>query len=272
MDERLNFEPIEQIDESLGVVRELLREPVAEIREPILESVLEFDNEPKSARTLAEHFGITDRAIQNWFKIVADAYCWLPETDLKMGDGKNTRYLPFTISAMQALRIARQSGQTGSDWITAIHNANADKLQVGQPTGHQPHQHQLIEGEILDDLPAPMIHVPDVQGLSRLDLARKRQSDVQDRLTQTLEEFKQWDKALNTEISANKQATEVEGQADFDEKVIDLLLKKKAEQDRLKKLEALIDSGAISADELLKRYAATSTPKSPGGNESSVAS
>ena len=272
MDERFEVEPIEQIDESLGVVRELLREPVAEIRKPILESVLEFDNEPKSARTLAEHFGITDRAIQNWFKIVADAYCWLPETDLKMGDGKNTRYLPFTISAMQALRIARQSGQTGSDWITAIHNANADKLQVGQPTGHQPHQHQLIEGEILDDLPAPMIHVPDVQGLSRLDLARKRQSDVQDRLTQTLEEFKQWDKALNTEISANKQATEVEGQADFDEKVIDLLLKKKAEQDRLKKLEALIDSGAISADELLKRYAATSTPKSPEGNESSVAS
>jgi len=73
-------------------------------------------------------------------------------------------------------------------------------------------------------------------------------------LSQTLEEFKEWDEALQAEITANQQATEVEGQANFDEKVIELLLRKKNEQDRLKKLETLIDSGAISADELLNRY------------------
>ncbi len=78
-------------------------------------------------------------------------------------------------------------------------------------------------------------------------------------MSQTLEEFKQWDDTLNAEIAANKEATVIEGQASFDEKVIDLLLRKKDEQDRLKKLEALIDSGAISADELLKRYAGSAS-------------
>jgi hypothetical protein len=142
MDERFDLEPIEQIDESLGVVRELLRESVIEIREPILESIPEFDNEPKSARVLADYFGVTDRAIQNWYPIVRSAYCWLPETDLKIGTGKNTRYLPPVIKAMVELKAARVNGQTADEWVATVHRENkeaitnwkASQLPQQQPT------------------------------------------------------------------------------------------------------------------------------------------
>jgi len=129
MDERLNFEPIEQIDESLGVVRELLREPGTEIREQNPEGVPEFDNEPKPARLLAERFGVSDRAIQNWYPIIRSAYCWLPETEFKMGMGKNTRYPPLAIKAMMELKAARVNGQTADDWVASIHRVNKAAIE-----------------------------------------------------------------------------------------------------------------------------------------------
>ncbi len=201
----------------------------------------------------------TTRTVRDLVAKVREAYYWMDEVEFKRGD-------KFTQFCFDQIKAMKDSGLTHKQWITDI-----QKKAPQQQQHHQEPTPQPIEAELVEESPVPMIHVPNVEGLSRLDLARKKQADVQNRLTHTLEEFKAWDEALNAEIAANEEATAIEGQADFDEKVIDLLLRKKEEQDRLKKLEALIDSGAISADELLKRYVAPS-PKAPVGNESSASS
>ncbi len=200
----------------------------------------------------------TTRTVRDLVAKVREAYYWMDELDFKRGD-------KFTLFCFEQIRAMKDSGLTHRQWIAETQKKVPQQQHQQEPTP------QPIEAELVEESLAPMIHVPEVHGLSRLDLARKKQADVQNRLTHTLEEFKTWDEALNAEITANKEATAIEGQADFDEKVIDLLLRKKEEQDRLKKLEALIDSGAISADELLKRYVAPS-PKAPMGNESNASS
>jgi hypothetical protein len=261
-----DFTSVSATSETPNTIRELLREPSSEFVIECRNPLPEFGNELRSASELARHFKVTDRAIQNWYPIIKGAYYWLPEGELKAGTGKNTRYLPPAIKAMMQLKAARANGQTADDWVASIHQENAETIATWKASQSKQPTEQPIEVEIVDESSAPMIYVPDVQGLSRLDLARKKQAEVQNRLTHTLEEFKEWDETLNAEITANKEATAIEGQANFDEKVIDLLLRKKAEQDRLKKLEVLIDSGAISADELLKRYASASSSKQSEGN------
>jgi hypothetical protein len=55
-----------------------------------------------------------------WYKIITDAYFWLPKTDFKKGSGKNTRYMPLAISFMIELKSARANGQTADEWIASI--------------------------------------------------------------------------------------------------------------------------------------------------------
>ncbi len=195
---------------------------------------------------VAQNLGVARRTAFKYASEVLEVWDWLDEADFR----KTGTYTEFALTELKN----RKSFARLDDYRQAVHEANADRIQAVQ---------QPIEAELVDESPAGMIHVPEVEGLSRLDLARKKQAEVHNRLTQTLEEFKDWDEALNAQITANKEATKIEGEAEFDEKVIDLLLKKKAEQDRLKKLEELIDSGAISADDLLKKYAGTQPGNSP---------
>jgi hypothetical protein len=48
--------------------------------------------EPKSAKELAALYGVSDRALQDWFKTICTAYIWIPLTDLKSGNSNKTRY------------------------------------------------------------------------------------------------------------------------------------------------------------------------------------
>jgi len=202
-----------------------------------------------SVEQIMDKCSIARRTAFKYAAEVLEVWFWLPDYEFRVNG-------VYSTLALAELKRRKALGSL-ENYRSVVHRENGEAIatyqQQKQPT-QQPTTKQPIEAEILDESPAPMIHVPEVQGLSRLDLARKRQSEVQNRLSQTLEEFKEWDEALQAEITANQQATEVEGQANFDEKVIELLLRKKNEQDRLKKLETLIDSGAISADELLNRY------------------
>lgn len=138
-----DFASIPAINEDTRTLSEPLREPSPEFDIECGNSLPEFGNEPRSASELAKHFGVTDRAVQNWHPIIKAAYRWLPETDLKTGTGKNTRYTPLAIKAMAELKAARASGQTADDWIEAVHTANADKLQPPQP--EQPIQPEVID-------------------------------------------------------------------------------------------------------------------------------
>jgi len=191
---------------------------------------------------VAKILGIARRTAFKYASEVLEVWFWLSE-----GEFRNSGiYSEFALTELKN----RKTFARLDDYRQAVHDVNADHLE------------QPIEAEIVDESPTDIIHLPEVQGMSRLDLARKKQAEVQNRLTETLEEFKNWDEALNAQIAANKEATEIEGNADFNEKVIDLLLKKKAQKDQLKKLEELIDSGTISADELLKRYTAPQTAQS----------
>lgn len=207
-----------------------------------------------SVEQIMDKCSIARRTAFKYAAEVLEVWFWLPEYEFRING-------VYSTLALAELKRRKALGSL-ENYRNVVHRENGKAIatyqQEKQPT-QPPTTKQPIEAEILDESPAPMIHVPDVQGLSRLDLARSHQSEVQRRLSQTLEEFKQWDDTLNAEIAANKEATVIEGQASFDEKVIDLLLRKKDEQDRLKKLEALIDSGAISADELLKRYAGSAS-------------
>jgi hypothetical protein len=208
---------------------------------------------PYTGKKIQDSLKISERTFYRYLSEIKEAWFWIPEVNFREGKG----YSLLTLDQMKRRNLLSSK----DEYVSLIHGENTEAIAVYQ---HQKQStDQPIEAEILDESSVGMIYVPEVNGMSRLDLARKKQAEVHNRLTQTLEEFKDWDEALNAQITANKEATKIEGEAEFDEKVIELLLKKKAEQDRLKKLEALIDSGAISADDLLKKYAGSQVGNSP---------
>lgn len=116
-----DFAGIPAISEATKPMREPLRESSPEF-------VTEFENQPRSASELARHFGVTDRAVQNWYPIIKSAYLWMPETDLRVGTGKNTRYLPPAVKAMTELRDARSNGQTADQWVASVHRENGEAI------------------------------------------------------------------------------------------------------------------------------------------------
>jgi hypothetical protein len=128
MPQKQGFQPISEDTLSISKpIREAIREPLGEVRE-LLVSQAEFEKAPKSSSELAAHFGCTKEAIQDWVKIIAQAYCWRPITELKSGIGKNTRYSPFCIQQMCNLKDCRESGQTATEWIAAVHQQNAGSI------------------------------------------------------------------------------------------------------------------------------------------------
>jgi len=139
------FQPISEDKPSLSeAIREPLREPINEVREPISEVrestdiVDSFANSPKSSKELASYFGVTKESIQDWYKIITDAYFWLPKTDFKTGSGKNTRYTILAITLMIELKAARADGRTADEWIASVRAKNADKIET------------ILEPEVVD--------------------------------------------------------------------------------------------------------------------------
>lgn len=79
----------------------------------------------KSAKEIAEEFGVSDKTVQTWFKVVCAAYTWIEPEALKTGKSAKTRYTPLCQSLIAEYRaVAAELSE--EDWITLVHAANPD--------------------------------------------------------------------------------------------------------------------------------------------------
>lgn len=137
MFQQQDFQPLGEDTQSDGeAIRESVRETIHKVRESLPPSN-EFAQTPKSSSELAAHFGCTKESIQDWFKVISQAYCWLPAFDLKFGIGKKTRYTTLCIEQMYSLKASRESGQTADEWIDSIHEVNSEAIAIWE-TAQQP--------------------------------------------------------------------------------------------------------------------------------------
>jgi hypothetical protein len=92
-----------------------------------INSLLSSDPQPvtKTAKEIAELYGVSDRTVQSWFKVVNQAHPWLKEADLKTGKSAQTRY---TTLCQELISAFRASSQGAEEWTAAVHRSNAEKL------------------------------------------------------------------------------------------------------------------------------------------------
>lgn len=113
-------------------------EPSANVIELPLERVREVAPEAaapspevrsKSAKELADEYGVSDRTINTWFKVVAAAYCWMEIEALKTGKSAKTRYTPLFQELLADYR-SDAANRSDQDWIAAVHTAHTDQLST----------------------------------------------------------------------------------------------------------------------------------------------
>lgn len=175
MSEPLNSTNFAPVAPALRVVPGNLREIPANVARNSRNASAKWDS-PKSSREIAEMLVPNPetansvenfrRNVANWYPVIRQAYCWMPEQELRIGSGKGTRYTPFCCEQMEALMTATTQGSYG-DWIAAVHQAHAEDyaayqaqcVQSTQPvqTPVEPAQttaQTTLEGELLDPVPA----------------------------------------------------------------------------------------------------------------------
>ncbi len=231
MDERLDLTAFEPMTEDS-------RNTSTTLREPLRESFPEFENvipevresgdkgeiSMKSAVELAKDFKTTDRSIQNWYGIVATAYNWLPESELKTGTGKNTRYTSLCIAKMTELKAARDAGQTANDWIASVQQQNAEEIAAhqSQQQPEAPQTGQLATTEVVEEEPTvsaiariqqDRYHVP-ATGSNRLARAQETRQSQRFNLNDTRQRVQQAFLGLAVQTHENEQAKEIEREAD----------------------------------------------------------
>ena len=81
----------------------------------------------KSAREVADEYGVSDRTVQTWFKVVATAYPWISPEALRTGKSAKTRYTPLCQTLLGEYRSSAGS-LSEDDWIASIHAANPEKM------------------------------------------------------------------------------------------------------------------------------------------------
>lgn len=116
-----------------GATREL-DTAIHELREP------QNRKDIYSAPEIAELTDTNLRTLQNQLRSVIAAYSWL--SDLKIGNGKNTRYSAEILPLLRELQ-SRPAGQSEQDWIDSIHAAHPEhqipatqeSQEIEQPEG-----------------------------------------------------------------------------------------------------------------------------------------
>ncbi|OKH41136.1 hypothetical protein NIES2101_34750 [Calothrix sp. HK-06] len=78
----------------------------------------------RSSSELAAYFRVDKKTIQTWFKVIIEAYCWLPESDFKFGSGKYVRYTRFCIQQMEVLKTEIATGKSFQQWVSEVHINN----------------------------------------------------------------------------------------------------------------------------------------------------
>lgn len=171
MSETLNSTNFAPVVPDLRVVSGNLREIPATLPRNSRNASAKWDA-PKSSREIAEILVPNSEAansvenfrrnVANWYPVIRQAYCWMPEQELRIGSGKGTRYTPFCCEQMEALMTATTQGSYG-DWIAAVHQVHAEDYAAYQsqcvqsaqpvPTTVEPAQ-TALEGELVDPVPA----------------------------------------------------------------------------------------------------------------------
>jgi hypothetical protein len=82
----------------------------------------------RSSSELAVYFQVDKKTIQTWYKVVVNAYEWLPESDFKFGSGKYVRYTPFCVQQMEMLRAETATSKTFDQWVSEVHAVNNQHL------------------------------------------------------------------------------------------------------------------------------------------------
>ncbi len=87
----------------------------------------------KSAKELADEYGVSDRTVQSWFKTITTAYAWIEPESLKTGKSAKTRYTPLCQALIAEYR-ASTSTLSEEDWIASVHAVNPEKLATAVPS------------------------------------------------------------------------------------------------------------------------------------------
>jgi len=118
------------------------------------------EDEPlRSSREIAERYGVSDRTFQEWFKVVCQAYFWVPLSDLKVGVSSKTRYTSLTQRLISEYRAAADTLSV-EDWIKKVHAENGkveafDEPIEAEPIEAEPFAVQVLVGNHQTVLPSP---------------------------------------------------------------------------------------------------------------------
>jgi len=130
MAERPGEQSVAEFEYSLEVALEPQAWDTSEVREGVSEL------RPKSAKEVGDEYGVSDRVIQDNFKIVQKAYPWIALSNLRVGSSNKTRY---TQLCQQLIAEFRASELTPDDWVASIHKRHAEdyeswlQAQIVQP-------------------------------------------------------------------------------------------------------------------------------------------
>ena len=118
-----SFQPFSDLPEAM-------LEPSCEVSSKATQPSVEV--RPKSAKELADEYGVSDKSIQGWFKTVAAAYLWLDSETLKTGKSAKTRYTALCQVLIAEYRVSA-ANLSEEDWILSVHAANPEKLAAASP-------------------------------------------------------------------------------------------------------------------------------------------
>lgn len=147
------FEPSASV---IALPLERVREVAPEAATPSLEV------RSKSAKELADDYGVSDRTINTWFKIVAAAYCWMEVEALKTGKSAKTRYTPLFQELLADYR-SDAANRSDQDWIASVHAAHTDQLPTTaaapKPAAIEPEMVAEPEPEQAGAIVVPQSHI-----------------------------------------------------------------------------------------------------------------
>jgi hypothetical protein len=132
--------------ESLSKLPEVAPEVALEASPEVVAAATEVRS--KSAKELADQYGVSDRTVQSWFKTVTTAYAWIEPEALKTGKSAKTRYTPLCQELMAAYRTSAIN-ISEEDWIASVHAANPEKLATVAAASSAPGEIPVSPTEVM---------------------------------------------------------------------------------------------------------------------------
>jgi hypothetical protein len=188
-------EPAVSTFESLSKLPEVAPEVALEASPEVVATSPEVRS--RSAKELADQYGVSDRTIQTWFKTVTTAYAWIEPEALKTGKSAKTRYTPLCQELMATYRTSATNASE-EDWIASVHAANPEKLAtVAAAASSAPGEIPVSPTEVMPPAPGDRPTLPPVDrtaasslvptGSSYLSALKEEELELEQLETQELE-------------------------------------------------------------------------------------